>query len=153
MPASRIGLVFGTLLTALALTATEAAADKPGHTPGGRPHGFGPGGSDVGNQVEISPSGLTARLGDTVISIVNDWYQANPTVLAGYRALPPGIAMNLARGKPLPPGIARQVLPASLQAALPAPPTGYGRFIVGDDLVLLELSSGLIADVVNLFAR
>ena len=153
MPAPRFGLLLGTFVTALALGATEASADKPGHAPGGRPHGFAPGGNDVGPQVEISPAGLTARLGDTVISIVNDWYQANPTVLAGYRALPPGIAMNLARGKPLPPGIARQVLPSGLQAALPPPQAGYGRFIVGDDLVLVELSSGLIADVVNLFAR
>ena len=28
--------------------------------------------------------------------------------LTGYKALPPGIAKNLARGKPLPPGIAKK---------------------------------------------
>lgn len=137
----------------LTVAGSAAAHHKPGHGNGARPHGLDAGGSDVGNGVEISPAGITARFDDVVISLVNDWYRANPQTLASYSALPPGIAMNLARGKPLPPGIAKRMLPTGLQASLPAPPTGYGRFIVGDDLVLLELSSGLIADVVNLFAR
>jgi len=152
---------FGAAL--LASAGAASAHHKPGHVTGnphgvgnpnagGNPHGLGPRGSDVGDQIEISPAGITARFDDTVIRIVNDWYQANPQIRAGYTALPPGIAMNLARGKPLPPGIAKRVLPTGLQTLLPAAPQGYGRFIVGDDLVLLELSSGLIADVVNLFA-
>ena len=39
--------------------------------------------------------------------------------LVGYQALPPGIAKNLARGKPLPPGIAKKTVPASMLGQLP----------------------------------
>jgi hypothetical protein len=145
------------LLACLALLATASPAvahHKPGHQggpPGTHERGWG-GGQPHGahDAVTISPSGISVRLDDTVIRIVNDWYRANPVVFAGYPALPPGIARNLARGKPLPPGIAKQFLPAGLEAMLPPPPAGYGRFIIGDDLVLIELNSGLIADIAQI---
>jgi hypothetical protein len=61
------------------------------------------------------------------------------------RALPPGIAKNLARGKPLPPGIAKRQLPAALATRLPRRP-GLEISIVGDRVVLLE-ASGLVVDI------
>lgn len=147
-------------LSALACCAILAAASpalahhKPGHT-GGPPgaHQPGPGGGNphaVGPAISVSPAGVSVRLDDTVIRVVNDFYQTNPSVFAGYASLPPGIARNLARGKPLPPGIARQFLPAQLDAILPPPPAGYGRFVIGEDLVLIELSSGLISDMARI---
>src|SRR3546814_12845124 len=42
----------------------------------------------------------------------------------GYSSLPPGIRKNLARGKPLPPGIATKMVPGSLLGRLPRHP-GY----------------------------
>ncbi len=42
--------------------------------------------------------------------------------LTGYDSLPPGIAKNLARGKPLPPGIAKKTVPASMLGQLPSYP-------------------------------
>lgn len=52
--------------------------------------------------------------------------------LTGYDSLPPGIAKNLARGKPLPPGIAKKMVPASMLGQLPSYP-GYEWRIAGDD--------------------
>jgi len=68
--------------------------------------------------------------------------------LVGYQALPPGIAKNLARGKPLPPGIAKKTLPASMINDLPYYP-GYEWRVVGDDLVLVALSTAIVISVIN----
>lgn len=68
--------------------------------------------------------------------------------LVGYQALPPGIAKNLARGKPLPPGIAKKTLPASMINDLPYYP-GYEWQAVGNDLVLIALSTAIVTSVIN----
>ncbi|PJX30068.1 hypothetical protein CWM53_22685 [Klebsiella sp. A-Nf5] len=68
--------------------------------------------------------------------------------LVGYQALPPGIAKNVARGKPLPPGIAKKTLPASMINDLPYYP-GYEWRAVGDDLVLVALSTVIVTAVIN----
>lgn len=65
----------------------------------------------------------------------------------GRKALPPGIAKNLRRGKPLPPGIARQVLPADLVSRLPPLPEGYERVIVDGKVLLVEIATQVIHDV------
>ena len=65
------------------------------------------------------------------------------------QGLPPGIAKNLQRGKPLPPGIAKQYLPQGLNDVLPAPPFGYER-VVGDGKVLLvEIATRVIHDILT----
>ena len=63
--------------------------------------------------------------------------------------LPPGIAKNLQRGKPLPPGIAKRDLPSGLESSLPAKHDGYETIIVGDDVVLVEIDTGKIADIIT----
>ncbi|ELQ6133997.1 anti-virulence regulator CigR family protein [Cronobacter dublinensis] len=68
--------------------------------------------------------------------------------LTGYESLPPGIAKNLARGKPLPPGIAKKSVPASMLNELPYYP-GYEWKMVGDNLVLIALSTALVTAVIN----
>lgn len=60
--------------------------------------------------------------------------------------LPPGIRKNLARGKPLPPGIAKKTLPPELMRALPER-SGYEVVRVGWDVVLVEVATGMIRDV------
>jgi hypothetical protein len=62
-------------------------------------------------------------------------------------ALPPGIARNLARGKRLPPGIAKRPIPSGLQAQFPSR-GGFEVSIFGDRIVLLE-ASGLVVDVLE----
>ena len=65
-----------------------------------------------------------------------------------YRALPPGIAKNLARGKPLPPGIAKKAVPSSMLNQLPYYP-GYEWRVVGNDLVLIALSTAVVTAIIN----
>ena len=62
-------------------------------------------------------------------------------------ALPPGIARNLARGKRLPPGIAKRSIPSELEAVFPTRP-GFEVSLVGDRIVLLE-ASGLVVDILE----
>lgn len=68
--------------------------------------------------------------------------------LVGYQSLPPGIAKKVARGKPLPPGIAKKSLPASMLNELPYYP-GYEWRTVGDNLVLIALSTAVVTAVIN----
>ena len=67
----------------------------------------------------------------------------------GRKTLPPGIARNLQRGKPLPPGIARQVLPAGLIDLLPPPPKGHERIVVAGKILLVEIATQVIRDVLE----
>ncbi len=67
----------------------------------------------------------------------------------GLGALPPGIAKNLERGKPLPPGIAKQVLPSALVNTLPREPEGYERIIVAGKILLVEIATQVIVDVIT----
>ena len=67
----------------------------------------------------------------------------------GAKGLPPGIAKNLRRGKPLPPGIAKQVLPAGLIALLPPPPHGFERVVLAGKILLVEITTQVIHDVLE----
>lgn len=144
------------LLLSVALTATATPAfahHKPGHAGGPPSHqnnGSNSGTHSPESSVTVSPAGISVQFGEVEIRLVNDWFRANPDVYANYAALPPGIARNLERGKPLPPGIAKRFLPSGLTTILPAAPEGYGRFIIGNDLVLIELNSGLISDLAEI---
>ncbi|MDE2024002.1 MAG: hypothetical protein KGJ18_07320 [Gammaproteobacteria bacterium] len=64
--------------------------------------------------------------------------------------LPPGIAKNLARGKPLPPGIAAQLqpLPPQLVQNLPPPPPGYRVFMLDGRILLVNMATQVISDVI-----
>jgi Ni/Co efflux regulator RcnB len=66
----------------------------------------------------------------------------------GYKALPPGIAKNLARGKPLPPGIAKKSVPGPVLQHLPTYPD-YEWTRCGSDLVLIEVATRVVADVLT----
>jgi hypothetical protein len=68
------------------------------------------------------------------------------------RALPPGIARNVARGKPLPPGIAKRVLPAGLLVLAPRVDKDVSFSIVGE--VVVALKGGVVIDVLTgVFAK
>jgi hypothetical protein len=62
-------------------------------------------------------------------------------------SLPPGIRKNLARGKPLPPGIAKR-FDSRLAGQLPHY-DGYEWRQVGTDVVLVALASGLIYEIIE----
>jgi hypothetical protein len=65
------------------------------------------------------------------------------------KSLPPGIAKNLQRGKPLPPGIAKQILPSGLIHLLPPPPHGFERVALAGKILLVEIATQVIHDVLE----
>lgn len=87
------------------------------------------------------------------ISIIQDYYAVNGgdphknSRKQKGKPPPPGIAKNLARGKPLPPGIAKQSLPGDLVRQLPPVRSGYERIIVDGRVLLVEIATQLIHDV------
>lgn len=66
--------------------------------------------------------------------------------LTGQSALPPGIRKNLAKGKPLPPDIAKKSVPKAMVAELPQHP-GYEWQVVGTDIVLVSIATAVITDI------
>ncbi len=99
--------------------------------------------------------GVAVVFSDKEISIIGTWYQDHVSK-QGHRnkgkkakGLPPGIAKNLARGKPLPPGIAKQYLPVGLRDLLPAPPHGYERIMVDGKVLLVEIATRVIHDILT----
>ncbi len=75
---------------------------------------------------------------------IRDFYSSRPA--SGVKALPPGMRNRLAKGKPLPPGIAKQVAPPALRSHLDLP-RGYDLVEVGLDVLLVDVATGVIHDV------
>ena len=130
------------VLSALLPLARAAAAPPEGK---GKPEKADKG--EHGSGRGSSPKGGVAS-----VSVSVSWEEARGLAVAqgytGYAALPPGIRKNLARGKPLPPGIAKKVVPAPLLAQLPAYP-GYEWLISGADLVLVAIGTAIVAEVLS----
>ncbi len=68
---------------------------------------------------------------------------------AKHKELPKGIAKKLERGGTLPPGIAKRGLPSELEQDLPPPPTGYERVVSDGKVVLADVVTGVINDIIN----
>ncbi|MBW2956616.1 MULTISPECIES: anti-virulence regulator CigR family protein [Hafnia] len=146
----RITAVSVVLLTSLSLVSVSTFAD-----PGGKNHGNNGGNhghSDQGNSNKGNNGNQNNghQSGQPAISI--SYSDARRLAvnygLTGYQSLPPGIAKNLARGKPLPPGIAKKAVPSNMLRDLPNYP-GYEWRIVGDDLVLIALSTAIVTSIIN----
>lgn len=67
----------------------------------------------------------------------------------GAKGLPPGIAMNLQRGKPLPPGIAKQRLPETLTKTMPPAPKGHEFSVIDGRVVLVNTRDQRVVDLVE----
>ena len=95
-------------------------------------------------------AGISVTFSDAEVRNITAWYDdhAPKKKCKGKQGgLPPGIARNLARGKSLPPGIAKQHLPQELQRALPAAPAGFDRIIVDGKVLLVDAATQVIHDV------
>lgn len=117
----------------------------------------------MGLSLAVLSSAAQADVGATVVfsknelSIIADWYHDHGTPATRHngkngkkaKGLPPGIAKNLARGKSLPPGIAKQALPQGLEQLLPRPPRGYERIIVDGKILLVEVATRVVHDILT----
>ena len=143
------------LAAILAATPATVLADKGGQ---GKGKGGGPqappglwvddGSPGKGNKGakggKAEPGAVGVLIGTSDRRIIQDYFRVNPYPP---QALPPGIAKNLARGKPLPPGIAKQIDPA-LARQLPYYP-GYEWRQYGTDAVLVEVGTTVVREVLR----
>ncbi|CAI0843495.1 anti-virulence regulator CigR family protein [Serratia proteamaculans] len=155
MSKRRTTLTVLALIVSLGLSSAPALADKGGNGNGNGNSGNHGNSGNNGNHGNNGKHGNKAKGNDgdqglVSVSISRDRARslAQNYGLTGYGSLPPGIAKNLARGKPLPPGIAKKMVPSSMLRDLPYYP-GYEWRIAGDDLVLVALSTALVASVIN----
>ncbi len=132
---SRVVFVSAALILMIGVTDVLAAA--AGNRGGNGPPDRG----QTGEGVLESVAGAT--IDNIAAQTIRGYFQSNPMPVQG---LPPGIARNLGRGKPLPPGIAKRFLPTDLQAQLPAYP-GYELLIADRNVLLVSVASGIITDI------
>jgi len=125
-------------VAALSLGAAGAYADPPAHAGKGGKKGGDHSTTDISIHADI-------RFGVDETRLIRDYFG---THRMEPQSLPPGIAKNLARGKPLPPGIAKRYLPGDLRGRLPHY-DGYERLIVGDDVLLIAAATGIIVDILE----
>lgn len=115
-------------------------------------HGNSGSHGDNGNHSANNQHKSTKQRADSDVSVNVSYDRARTLAvnygLTGYDSLSPGIAKNVARGKALPPGIAKKTVPASMLGQLPSYP-GYEWRIVGDDLVLVALSTAVVTAIIN----
>ena len=99
----------------------------------------------------VTTAGISIRLNGDQITSVRAFYSNAPSDNARGRGrngrLPPGIERNLARGKPLPPGIAKGYLPSAVIADLPRLPSGLDYIIVAGKLLLVEAATQVVREV------
>ncbi|SDR69920.1 regulator RcnB of Ni and Co efflux [Halopseudomonas sabulinigri] len=79
--------------------------------------------------------------------LVRSIFRDNHQYVDSRDSLPPGIRKNLARGKPLPPGIAKQIDPR-LSRQLPHY-DGYDWRQAGEDAILVSVTTGIIEAIIN----
>jgi hypothetical protein len=102
-------------------------------------------------------AGVRVEFTDLEVSAIRAYFRADDGSKHGKsrgkgkarKSLPPGIAKNLQRGKPLPPGIAKQYLPGGLVQLLPAAPRGYERIMVDGKVLLVEVATQIVHDVLE----
>lgn len=104
------------------------------------PPGKGKPGRDDGVQIDLR--GPTVDIGRVRIILGDNRQLIGPT-----SSLPPGIAKNLARGKPLPPGIAKN-FDSRLTSRLPYY-EGYEWKQIGRDVVLVAIATGIVYEILR----
>lgn len=86
-------------------------------------------------------------------SAIWDYYGANPNwIPPASRSLPPGLAKNLQRGKPLPPGWQKKMagFPMDLDGRLGPLPGGYRRVLVDRWAFVIATATNTIMDIIDL---
>jgi len=133
-----IAVALALLLALPAFAGGNGQGSGNGHKPQGGTQSV-PGGS----QLSLSAY-ITAGERRTILS----YFQQHPTVVAGAKPLPPGIAKKIARGGAMPPGIAKRYFPADLVGVLP-PRAGQQWIIAGTDVLLIDAATNVVVDLLR----
>lgn len=103
-------------------------------------------------QIGAPQSGRPA-FSDRDRQLIGDYYAGRqsdlPPGLAKKRHLPPGLQKHLERDGRLPPGLEKRSLPSDLDRRLSRLPGGYGRVIVGRDVLIINTSTDEILDILR----
>lgn len=94
---------------------------------------------------------VSIRFNSNEISVIHDFFRHHHVNKKSGKKrgkqLPPGITKNLVRGKPLPPGLDKQAFPKDLLDQLPPVADGYERVIVAGKILLVEIATQVVHDV------
>ena len=137
----RMTMLRWTLLTAAAACTIPAAAEAQGR---GNGRGRANPEPDVRVEAEVVVPVPEISLSVELRTQIREFYAAQPA--SNVDALPPGIRRNLARGKPLPPGIAKKMAPPELASRVRLR-EGYALVEVGLDVFLVEVATNVVHDV------
>lgn len=129
MRVKRRTLSLGLVLSATFLVATPASASAQGR-----------------DKRDSTPTVVSITLSPELRVQIKGFYSTLGAT--GTKALPPGIRRRLARGKGLPPGIAKRAAPAALSSRVHLP-AGYEIVEVGLDVVLVEVATNIIHDILR----
>ncbi len=156
---SLLALLFAVPLLLGAPALVDAAGKNKGRGKAGPVPTVSKGKADKGNKGQ-SGDMATDRLLGTVISaveraLIGDYVrkaktsgQGLPPGLAKRQHLPPGLQKHIERTGRLPPGLEKRRLPGDLRALLPIR-SGQDYRVVGNDIVLIEIATELILDVMK----
>jgi len=135
------------LLASLVLAASAAAAPPDKKGKGGPPDKDSVRGQ-VSVDAVVGSDGKVSGYISAGISFGDARQLATQHQMTGASALPPGIRKNLARGKPLPPGIAKKQMSGAFVSQLPVHP-GYEWRQAGTDLVLVVSGTWVVSDIIE----
>jgi hypothetical protein len=98
------------------------------------------------HQQQQSPDLMDVVFSEIEKRLIREYYAGQGHGVAP-DSLPPGIRKRLARGKGLPPGIAKRYLPSDLEGRLP-PRAGIERRVIGSDVVLVVIATNIVLDII-----
>lgn len=137
----RLVLACGVVLLAFTTVLTADQGNSQGRGRGGGSSGGNSGDKSGGTDINVALNIFR----DSDRTVFRDYFRTHKM---GPDALPPGIAKNVARGKPLPPGIAKKALPNDLVRGLGSRAGKDITFsIVGDRVVAVR--AGNVIDVLQ----
>lgn len=139
-------------LIVVGLLAAGAAVADPPEGKGWKKHRGGADGVEAGATAGVGGvlvhAGISVTVARQYAGDFGGGHGVDNGGYGGYKPLPPGIRKNLARGKPLPPGIAKRSVPSGMMSRLPQHP-GYEWQAAGTDLVLVQIGTAIVADVLR----
>lgn len=104
--------------------------------------------SDAADVADIVFSEIERRIIHDYFGLPGDYHGGKakglPPGLAKRDQLPPG----LAKRDRLPPGLAKRDLPSGLHSRLGPARHGTRRYIVGNDVLLIEAATGIVLDII-----
>jgi len=108
--------------------------------------------------VETDDMQVEVAFGDDDRRLIHDYYKNNknknkkrkglPPGLAKKEKLPPGLQKQLKKNGKMPPGLAKRNLPHELEDRLSPVPRGYVRLKVGMDIVLMNVETEVVVDII-----